>query len=161
MAEESYEPSEEMKVSALDKEEDIPVPSPMSQQPMMPSSDMPSMPSPQSFSYDDVQSVVEEIIEDKWKDLVTSIGDVTVWKSQISDDLEATKQELLRLGSRFDAVQAALVGKVGDYESSMRSLSSEMKALEKVFEKIIEPLTSNIKELNRITEDLREKTKKK
>ena len=77
----------------------------------------------------------------------------------IEDDLEGAKQELLRIQSRFDTMQAAMVGKVGEYEGSMRDLSTEMKALEQVMGKILEPLTSNIKELGRIVEDLRARKK--
>ena len=158
---EEYKPSEEMEVSEISKEEEIPVPTPSGAEPapQMPSAEMPSMPSPQTMSFDEIQSVVESVIDEKWKELLSSIGDITAWKAQISDDLEATKQEVLRLQQRFDTVQAALTGKVGEYETTMKGLSSEMKALEKVFEKIIEPLTSNIKELGRITEDLRKKKK--
>jgi len=153
-------PSDEMQVSAINQKEEIPVPSPTSEEPVqMPSMQMPSIPQQSSMGYDEMQSIVEEIIDEKWQDLVTSIGDVSTWKSQITDDLEGTKQEVLRLQSRFDAVQAALTGKVSDYESAMRGLSQEMKALEQVFSKILEPLTSNIKELKRITEDMREKHK--
>ena len=46
-------------------------------------------------------------------------------------------------------------GKVREYSDDMRSIHTEMKALEKVFEKILEPLTDNIKELSKITEDLK------
>ncbi|MBU2590192.1 MAG: hypothetical protein KKA65_00860 [Nanoarchaeota archaeon] len=159
-SEEGESPSEEMQISAINQEEEIPVPSPTSEEQIqMPSMQMPSMPQQSSLGYDEMQSIVEEIIDEKWRDLVTSIGDVSSWKSQFSDDLEGTKQEVLRLQSRFDAVQAALTGKVSDYESAMRGLSQEMKALEQVFGKILEPLTSNIKELKRITEDMREKHK--
>ena len=156
-------PNENMQVSAIDRvEEDIPVPgpTPSSQMPSMtPSADMPQMPSSPSMSYDEMQSIVEEIIEDKWKEMLTSMGDITTWKVQVEDDLEGAKQELLRIQSRFDTMQAAMVGKVGEYEGSMRDLSTEMKALEQVMGKILEPLTSNIKELGRIVEDLRARKK--
>ncbi len=159
-ASDEYKPSEEMQVSALNKEEEIPIPKPETEKVQTPSAEMPNMPSPQTMSYDDIQSIVEEVIDEKWRDLMTSVGDIGAWKSQISDDLEATKQEIVRLQQRFDAIQAAITGKVSEYESAMKGLSGEMKALEKVFEKILEPLTANIKELGRITEDLREKHKK-
>lgn len=156
-------PNDNMQISAIDQvEEDIPVPAPTpsaAMPSMTPSADMLQMPSSPSMSYDEMQSVVEEIIDEKWKEMLTSMGDITVWKVQVEDDLESAKQELLRIQSRFDTMQAAMVGKVGEYEGSMRSLSTEMKALEQVMQKILEPLTSNIKELGRIVEDLRVKKK--
>lgn len=156
--------NEDMQVSALNMvEEEIPVPapSPMGASPvstMTPSAEMPSMPAP-AMGYDEMQSIVEEIIEEKWKEMLTSLGDLTTWKVQVEDDMEAAKQELLRLQNRFDTLQAAVVGKVGQYEGSMKDLSTEMKALEQVMQKILEPLTSNIKELGRIVEDLRARKK--
>ncbi|HII14972.1 MAG TPA: hypothetical protein HA362_01555 [Nanoarchaeota archaeon] len=166
MPDETTNPNEEMQVSAINRvEEEIPVPAPSpspmpsQQMSMSPSAEMPMMPAAPALGYDEMQSVVEEIIDEKWKELLTSMGDITTWKVQVEDDLEAAKQEILRLQSRFDTVQAAVVGKVGEYEGSMRDLSTDMKALEQVMQKILEPLTANIKELNRIVEDLRERKK--
>jgi len=159
---EDLKPSDEMQISEISKEEEIPIPAPSSAPPMgAPSAEMPSMPSPQTMGVDEIQSIVEEIIDEKWRALLSSIGDIATWKMQMTDDLEATKQELLRMQARFDSLQAALVGKVSESEAAMKTVSNDIKALEKVFEKILEPLTSNIKELNRITEELREQGKKK
>src|SRR3989338_7714475 len=49
--------------------------------------------------------------------------------------------------------------KINEYNESVVSVSTEMKALEKVLERIINPLTTNIKELSRITEELKGKRK--
>lgn len=158
------EENQDMQVSAINQvEEDIPVPAPTpmaaAAPSMTPSAELPQMPTAPSMSYDEMQTIVEEIIEEKWKEMLTSMGDLTTWKVQVEDDLEAAKQEILRIQSRFDTMQAAMIGKIGEYESSMKDLSVEMKALEQVMQKILEPLTSNIKELGRITEDLRNRKK--
>jgi len=106
-------------------------------------------------AYEDMQSLVEEIIDEKWREMLASLGDITAWKSHMADETEAIKQEILRIQSRFDNLQAAVLGKVDEYGTSVKDIGSEMKALEKVFEKILEPLTSNIKELGKITNGLR------
>lgn len=115
----------------------------------------PSMPQEPSISYEDVQALVEEVIDERWKELVTNIGDIPTWKSDITNDVESIKQELLRVERRFDELQTAIFGKVKEYGTSMKDLGAEMKAFEKVFEKIIEPMTTNIKELDRITGQLK------
>lgn len=119
----------------------------------------PAMPAEPSISYEDVQSLVEEVIDEKWKELTAKIGDIPSWKSEISNDTESIKQELLRVERRFEDLQTAIFGKVKEYGTSMRDLGTEMKAMEKVFEKILEPLTTNIKELERITGQLKSKGK--
>jgi len=108
-------------------------------------------------TYEDVQAIVEEIIDEKWKEVMSSIGDITAWKTRMENDSEAMKQEIIRLSERFDKLQVAVIGKVEDYNKSIKDMGSELKAMEKVFEKILEPLTTNIKELNKITEKLKKK----
>ena len=84
-----------------------------------------------------------------------NVGNLAVWKEKVNNDVVSIKQELIRLEERFEQLQNAVIGRVKDYDEGIRSVHTEMKALEKVFEKILEPLTSNIKELTRITQELK------
>jgi hypothetical protein len=113
----------------------------------------------QQTSYEDIQAIVEEILEEKWKEFIKDVGNVGVWKSQMSDDLEATKQELVRTQKRLEDLQVAVLGKVKDYSKTMQDIGTEMKALEGVFGKILGPLTANIKDLNKVTEELKKHKK--
>ena len=110
--------------------------------------------SPQ-IDIDRVHEIIEAIINEKWQDIMGSVGNLAVWKEKTNNDLIAVKQELLRLEERFEQLQGAVLGKVKDYDEGIRGVHTEMKALEKVFEKILEPLTSNVKELNRITQEMK------
>jgi len=166
-------PSGEMQPSMLDQEApnppagtpEIPVPQPAAPKEEIPapvfeggaSPFIPSGGSEAAGAYEDVQALVEEIIDEKWQEVSSSIGDLAQWKSQIGDETESIKQELLRLTERFDRLQAAMVGKVDEYGKNVKDIGTDMKALEQVFGKILEPLTSNIKELNRITERVKKK----
>jgi len=159
-------PIENMQESILRPQEmppaptpDMPSPQPAPAYPQYQPAMAPAMPAEPSITYEDVQSLVEEVIEEKWKELMTTMGDIPSWRSQVMNDLEAVKQELLRVERRFEEMQSAIFGKVKEYGSSMQDLGSEMKAFEKVFEKIIEPMTTNIKELERITGQLKVKSR--
>ncbi|MFH1636928.1 MAG: hypothetical protein ABIB71_00720 [Candidatus Woesearchaeota archaeon] len=162
MPEDDEIPTTEMQVSTLSQEDDIPVPTPTVEEeveirPRMPMPQIIPQSQPSFGSYEEVQSLVEEVIDEKWKDFVSTIGDLSIWKSQMSDENEAIKQEILRMQSRIDNLQAAVLGKVDEYSKGVKNISTDMQALEKVFEKILEPMTSNIKELNRIVLELRKK----
>jgi hypothetical protein len=109
----------------------------------------------------DVQAIVEQIVEEKWREMVKGIGDMGVFKARVSEDMESVKQELLRTQKRLEDLQVAVMGKVKDYHSGVAKLGTDMQALEQVFAKILEPLTMNIKELGRITHDLKDKHKRK
>jgi hypothetical protein len=111
----------------------------------------------QELNSNQVQEIVESIVEEKWEDLISKFGDINLWKESVNNDLESIKQEILRTQERFNNLQNILIGKVTDYNKSVIELNSEMKALEQVMQKIIEPLTNNVKELSKITSDLKKK----
>lgn len=110
-----------------------------------------------SMDMESVQEIVESIIDERWQEVVASVGDITLWKSKMEDDIAAIKQEILRIEDRFTKLQASIIGKVDEYQKGITQVSTEMAALEKVFGKIMEPLTSNIKELQRITQGMKKK----
>ena len=116
-----------------------------------------SPPRTSGIDRDYIQELVETILEEKWSEFVTKTGDLNTWKERTTSDLIATKQEVLRLRDSFERLQHSMIGKSKEYGETMTNVHSEMKALEKVFEKILEPLTDNIKELQRLTQDLKKK----
>ncbi len=122
----------------------------------------PSMNIPQQGmqgSTEDFQELAESIINEKWEELVSSVGNITLWKEKVQTDISSIKQEILRLEGRFENLQKAVLGRVEEYHSKISDVGSDIKALEQVFEKILQPLTTNIKELGKITEDLKKKKK--
>ena len=106
---------------------------------------------------DDVEALIESIIEEKWKNSLQRFGNLDVWKERMKTDVVSIKQELIRLEHRFDNIEKAILGKISQYDKNIVNIGNEMKVLEQVFQKIIDPLTSNIKELSRITKEMKEK----
>lgn len=89
------------------------------------------------------------------------LGNLSLWKSRVETEITAIKQEILRMQGSFQNLQNAIAGKLNDYNQNIINVNSEMKALEGVLQKIIEPLSQNIKELNRISNDLKSASKNK
>ena len=106
---------------------------------------------------DDVEALIESIIEEKWKNTIQRFGNLDIWKEKVKTDVISIKQELIRLEHRFDNIEKAILGKISQYDRNIVNIGNEMKVLEQVFQKIINPLTTNIKELSRITKELKEK----
>ena len=102
-----------------------------------------------------IQELAEAIVNERWEDLMSKMGNLPAWKERTHVDLSGVKQEVMRLENRFEQLQQSVLGKVREYDEGVRSIHTEMKALEKVFERILEPLVSNIKELDRITKELK------
>jgi len=104
-----------------------------------------------------IEELAESIVQEKWDDLLSSMGDIHLWKENVKTDILSIKQEIVRTQQRFENLQKAILGKVEKYDQDVRNIGSEMRALEKVLEKIIQPLTTNVKELSKITEQLKKK----
>ncbi len=152
-----------MEPSVLDLEQEAPSPTQeqapsepqeFAQQPQAPSPQM-SQTSPSQDYAADTEELIEAVIEEKWQEFMSRLGDMESWKIRTDDDITSIKQEILRLGKRFDNLQNSIVQKVGEYSKNIMDINTEIKALEKVFQNIINPLTNNIRELDRITKDLK------
>ena len=112
-------------------------------------------------SYNAIEEIAESIIKEKWGDLIKGVGDIKAWKERVDVDLEGTKQELVRTHEKFENLQKAVMGKVSEYSEGVNNVGNEMKALEKVLEKIILPLTKSVKDLQEVSETLANKKTRK
>ncbi len=106
---------------------------------------------------DEMEELIESVVEEKWQSLIENFGDIGLWKDKVRTEILSIKQELVRMENRLENIQKAVLGKVKSYDEHMIEVGSEIKALEKVFGKIIDPLTTNIKELDRITNELKKR----
>ena len=113
----------------------------------------PSIPSRQQI--EQIEEVAEAIVDEKWQQLSSTLSNLSMWKERVSSEIDAIKQETLRIRNVQENLQNTILGKVESYNQNISTISAEMRALEKVFGKIIAPLTSNIKELSRITDALK------
>lgn len=108
-----------------------------------------------------IQEVAELIVDEKWDDMTKRIGNLGLWKSRVETEITSIKQEIFRMQNTFQGLQNAIAGKLDDYNKNIMNVNSEMKALEGVLQKILEPLSQNIRDLNKITNELKRKTKEK
>ena len=110
---------------------------------------------PQGLDMERIHEIIEAIVDEKWEEVISKVGNIAIWKEKVNNDVVSIKQELVRLEENFRELQNAVLGRVKDYDEGIRGIHTEMKALEKVFEKILEPLTTNIKDLAKVTQDLK------
>ncbi len=108
-----------------------------------------------------VEEISEAIIDEKWQDLLKDFGKLIEWKGSMEQRLAALEQRFTDLKTAFDNLQSGIVGKVGEYDQSVKDVSSEMKALEQVFQKIIPTMTENVNELSRITRNMKSPSSQK
>lgn len=106
-------------------------------------------------SVEEIEEVVETIIDERWKEVTDNIKKVIDWKNLMDQKFEKMDQEIKDLKENFNELYKAIVGKIGDYDRNLLKVGSEMKAMEKVFSKVLPTFTENVNDLARVAEDIR------
>lgn len=115
---------------------------------------------PQSFppyqeSAPDVEELVESVIDEKWNDLVKDINKIIEWKNQADSKIDVIEKDFSNLKGEFDKLHQAVIGKIGEYDKNILNVGAEVKAMERVFSKVLPVFTENVSELSRVTEILK------
>ena len=123
--------------------------------------DMPphNFPSSQPFDRDSAEELIESIIDEKWEDFSKNVNKIIEWKNRTESKINVMEQQFKDLKADFDKLHQALLGKVEEYDQNILNVGTEIKAMEKVFQKVLPTLTENVNELARITGKVKEKPK--
>ena len=66
------------------------------------------------------------------------------------------EQNFQNLKESFSQLQKAVIGKVAEYDKHILDVGTEVKAMEKVFSKVLPVFTENVHELSRITDKIKQ-----
>jgi hypothetical protein len=108
-------------------------------------------------SNDEIEELVESVIEEKWEELTKDINKIVEWKNEVESRVIKFEQRLESLQDDFDKLHQAIIGKIGDYDKNILEVGAEIKAMEKVFSKVLPVFTENVNELDRITQTMKKK----
>ena len=61
------------------------------------------------------------------------------------------EQEIADLTSALNSLNKSLMGKISEYDKNISNVGTEIKAMEKVFEKVLPSLTENVNKLERLS----------
>jgi hypothetical protein len=121
----------------------------------------PTMPAAQQHEYmteqqASMEEYVETIIDEKWTELEKDIQKIIDWKNRSEQRMNELSTQVTDLRERFDKLQDTILGKVGDYDRTMQDVGADLKAMERVFSKVLPHFTENVKQLSEITEKLKD-----
>jgi len=108
-----------------------------------------------------IEELVEAVVEEKWVDLVKDVNKIIEWKSNVESDTASIRQEIEDLKSSFSELQKNILSKVDEYDRNVVKVSTNIKAMENVFQKAIPTFTENINELARTVESLKSISRKR
>ncbi|MBN2459314.1 hypothetical protein JXB28_03430 [Candidatus Woesearchaeota archaeon] len=104
---------------------------------------------------EEVEELIESVIEEKWDELGKDINKIVEWKNEVENKLARIEQRFESLQDSFDKLHQAVIGKIGEYDKNILEVGAEVKAMEKVFSKVLPLFTENVSELARITQALK------
>jgi hypothetical protein len=102
-----------------------------------------------------MEETAEAIINEKWKQITITIQKFTESKDKMEHRLTQLEMGFKHLQDNFDKLHQALIGKIGEYDQNILNVGTEIKAMEKVFQKILPTFTENVNELSRLTQKMK------
>ena len=113
------------------------------------------MPDINSLDQVTTEELIESIIDEKWNILVKDVNKIIDWKEKQEENFIKMTQEFQDIKKSFDSLHKAVVGKVGEYDKHILDVGAEIQAMEKVFQKVLPAFTENVRELSRITDNVK------
>ena len=113
----------------------------------------------QQFSaeqHGDIEEYVETIIDEKWTELEKDIQKIIDWKNRSEQRIQELNGRVDDLKDRFDKLQTALLGKIGEYDRTMQDVGADLKAMERVFSKVLPQFTDNVKQLSEVADKIKD-----
>lgn len=108
----------------------------------------------EQISIERIEEIAEAIIDEKWNEIVRSINKIIEWKERTEANINKLEQKFEDMRKEFDTLTNGVLGKIGEYDKNLDNIGVEIKAMEKVFQKIIPSLTENVHSLNEITKKM-------
>ncbi|MBD3203292.1 hypothetical protein GF327_03295 [Candidatus Woesearchaeota archaeon] len=105
------------------------------------------------------EELIETIIDEKWEELIKDINKVIDWKNRSERRIQELEVQVKNLKKSFEDLHNAVIGKVSEYDKHILDVGSEIKAMEKVFSKVLPRFTENVHELSRITDKFNKQDK--
>lgn len=107
---------------------------------------------PQSSDIATINDISEQIVEEKTAALKSQISSLINFKEDISLEIGKINERVNRMENIFNELQIAILKKIGEYGKSVQNIEKEMHATQDSFSKMVNPLTDNIRELQKITD---------
>lgn len=101
--------------------------------------------------YERIEAITESMIDEKWEELIGEVKKIVEWKNKIEEKQARIQNDLDKLKDDFKVLHQGVLGKLDDYDSRMKDVGVELKAVGKVFKDVIPEFVDNVKELKGIT----------
>jgi len=115
---------------------------------------------PASIDDERIQEIAEAVIDEKWNDFASEVKKIIEWKDKSEERLSKIEQQIIDIRLSIDSLIKSIMSKISAYDQNIIDVGTEMKAMEKVFQKVLPTLTESVNKLDRMTKSVKEPQKK-
>ncbi len=105
-----------------------------------------------------IQQVLEQIIGERWNSASGDINNMKITIKNNSNSISEIEDRLDGLGQRIDGVQNTMLGKTEEYNKTISDVNVELKAFEKVIDRLVPTISDSIKELRDLIDNFKKQT---
>lgn len=111
--------------------------------------------SDQGNIYERIEEITESMIDEKWDELLAEVKKIIEWKESVEEKQTKVASDIEKLKEDFKVLHQGVLGKLEDYDTRMRDVGTELKAVGKVFKDVIPEFVENVKELKSVSKGLK------
>jgi hypothetical protein len=108
----------------------------------------------QSTDIETINDIARQIVEEETQKIQKQTKDLNNFKKEVEVEIKQMNQRLLKVEREFDDLKMALLGRIGEQGDDIKNISKEIRATQDSFSKILNPLTDNIREMQKINRTL-------
>lgn len=109
----------------------------------------------ESGKIEEIERVLEEIVNEKWKDVTDKFSRMEESRFKTEAEVKSLSKKVEELTTRLDKLNSILMGRVEEYHKTMQDVDVEVRALEKVMQKLVPSMAEQIKALKDVVVELK------
>ena len=98
-----------------------------------------------------IEEIAEVIIDEKWKEFEEDVRIIIDWKEKTEARVNKLEQQIKDVEGTLNSLHKSIINKISDYDKNLTDVGTEIKVMEKVFQKVLPSLTENVNKLDRMT----------
>lgn len=111
------------------------------------------------YSYDwesYIQSVVEDILKDKFSFLNNQFSEIKIWKEKFEMEISKINEKIKDIENRINSMYEILAKKIEEYDKGIREATVEVEALHRLIRTMVPAISESTKELKETIEEIKQ-----
>jgi hypothetical protein len=110
----------------------------------------------QAMDIETVKDISKQIVEESMQKIKEELSSLSKMKSEIKFEMQDMENRLVKIETIIQEIQTSIIRKMGQYGEAIQNISSEVRATQDSFSKLINPILDNKRGITSRKEELQE-----